>query len=57
MFLRLFAPVASRRLFDPMPLPRRLRLQGRVGRMRAALPATARLRPVVLKIKKIPYNR
>lgn len=58
MFSRLFTPTAISRLFDPMPLPRGVRLAlspARIGRNRAPEIRTHSFKPV--KIKKIPLYR
>ena len=56
MFPRFFSPTITNRLFDPMPLPRTMRVR-RVGRKHVQLPKTHRLQPVTFIIKKVPYYR
>jgi hypothetical protein len=56
---RFFSPSVTSRLFDPMPLPRSIRLKGvkRAGRTNARLPKTSTFKAISFAVKKIPYNR
>lgn len=58
-FPRFFSPSVTARLFDPMPLPRSIRLKGvrRTGKVKAKLPKTSTFKSVGFRIKKIPLNR
>ncbi|MFO0780287.1 MAG: hypothetical protein U0519_00105 [Candidatus Gracilibacteria bacterium] len=55
-FPRFFSPSVTARLFDPMPLPRSIRIK-RVGKTKAKLPRTSSFATVSFKVKKIPMNR
>ncbi len=56
---RFFSPSVTSRLFDPMPLPRSMRLKRskRVGKSKAKLPKTSTFKSVHFAVKKIPVNR
>lgn len=53
---RFFSPSVTSRLFDPMPLPRSIRLK-RIGKTKVQLPKTSTFKSVNFRIKKIPLNR
>ncbi len=55
-FPRFFSPTVTSRLFDPMPLPRSIRIK-KAGRTKAKLPRTSTFKSVSFRIKKIPLNR
>lgn len=55
-FPRFFSPSVTSRLFDPMPLPRSVRLR-RAGKTKAKLPRTSTFKAVNFIVKKIPLNR
>lgn len=55
MFSRLFAPVTIARLFDPMPLPRRMRLA--TQRVKTGKNFAPVIHAPSIKMKKIPLYR
>ena len=60
MFSRLFTPVAFSRLFDPMPLPRRVRQAYntlRSGHNNSPQIRTYSFHPVKVKVNKVPLYR
>gem|GEM_PF-2690479 len=60
MFSRLFTPTAFSRLFDPMPLPRRVKLAFspvKIGRNNTPEIKTYSLQPMKLTVKKIQLYR
>jgi|WetSurMetagenome_2_1015567.scaffolds.fasta_scaffold28143_3 hypothetical protein len=60
MFSRLFTPVAVCRLFDPMPLPRRVKMAlspVRIGRNNAPEIKTYSLQPMKVTVRKIQLYR